>query len=145
MAEVKEMSVRRKEEKNSSTVREDREIIKTSWSSNGKVRSGEYILCRPSKKPGGEETDEVDATTTMSRASVTTLEYTTQTSTNSLKTVKTAKAAPATISAASSTWEEHVQTGSNRYGNNKVPSIVRMEPMNNATQGSKKNEPETLL
>ena len=48
------------------------------------------------------------------------------------------------ISAAASTWEGHVQTGSNINGNNKVPSIVWMEPMNNATQSSKKNKPETL-
>ena len=70
-----------------------------------------------------------------------------QTSTNSLKTGKTGKttkSAPVTISAASSTCEWHIQTGSNSYGNNKAPRIVRMEPMNNATQVSKKNEPETL-
>ena len=68
----------------------------------------------------------------------------TQISTNSLKTVKTTKAAPVTISAAASTWEGHVQNDSNSHGNNKVPSIVQMNPMNNATQGSKKNKPEAL-
>ena len=49
-----------KEEKMSSTVLKDREIIKTSWSSKDKVGSGEYLLCQPPKKPGGEEADEVD-------------------------------------------------------------------------------------
>ena len=48
------------------------------------------------------------------------------------------------ISAASSTFEALVQTVSNSYGNNKLPSIVRIEPMNNATQVFKKNEPENL-
>ena len=66
-----------KEKKKSSTGRKDREIIKGSWSSKDKVGSGEYILRRPPKKPGGEETDEVDTPTTISRASVTTLKYTT--------------------------------------------------------------------
>ena len=44
-----------KEEKRSSTGREDRETTKTSWSSKDKVESGEYILHRPSKKPGGKK------------------------------------------------------------------------------------------
>ena len=37
-----------------------------------------------------------------------------------------------------------VQTVSKGCENNKVPTIVRMEPMDNATQVSKKEEPETL-
>ena len=115
--------------------------IKNSWSSKDKVESGEYVLSRPPKKPGGEETDEVD-TTTISRASVTTLDlYTTQTSTNSLKTAKTA---PLTISEASSTRKGHDQAVSKGCGHNKVPSIVRMEPMNNTPHISKDNAPETL-
>ena len=85
--------------------------------------------------------DEVDTTTTISRASVTTLKYTTQTFTNSWKINKTVQA---TISAASSMLEELVQTISNSYGSNKLPSIFQIEPMNNATQVFKKNEAEIL-
>ena len=77
-----------KEEKKSSTGLEDREIIKNSWSSKDKVESGKYMQRRPPKKPGGVEADEVDTTITISQASITTLEYTTQTSTNSLKMPK---------------------------------------------------------
>ena len=79
------------------------------------------VLRRPPKKPVEKEADEVDTTTTISQASVTSLEYTTQTSTNSWKTAKTVAA---TISAASSTLEGLVQTICNSYGNNKVPSIL---------------------
>ena len=45
---------------------EDREINTNSWSSNDKTKSGEYVLSRPPKKPGGGEVDEVDTTTTIS-------------------------------------------------------------------------------
>ena len=48
------------------TGQEDREIIKTSWSSKDKVESGEHILRRPLKTPGGGEAEEVDTTTTIS-------------------------------------------------------------------------------
>ena len=86
-----------KEEKKSSTgqEQEDREIIKTSWSSKNKPESREYILRRPpKKKPGGEEVDVVDTTTTTSWTS----------------SWKTSKTVPAKFSAASSTSEGPVQT-----------------------------------
>ena len=77
-----------KEEEKASTGQEDREIIKNSWSSKGKVESGEYVLSWPPKKPGGKEADEVGSTTTISRASATTFGNTTQTITNCLKNEK---------------------------------------------------------
>ena len=51
-------------------------------SSRGKVEGGIYVPRRPPKKPGGEETDEVDTTIKMSQESTITFENITQTVTN---------------------------------------------------------------
>lgn len=85
--------------------------------------------------------DDADTTTVISQVTTLILEYTTQTTTNSLKNSETT---PLTVYAAPSTWEGHVQTASKSCENNKVPSIVWMKPMNNATQCSKKKAPLTL-
>ena len=61
------------EEQKSSTGRKDREIIKNSWSSKHKVEKWRIYAALPAE----EETEEVDTLTTISRASVTALEYTT--------------------------------------------------------------------
>ena len=57
-------------------------------SSKDKVESGIYVPSRPPKKPGGEEADEVDTTTTMPQASIIIFKNTTQTVTNLLKNEK---------------------------------------------------------
>ena len=43
------------EEEEASKVQESREINTNSSSSNDKAKSGEYVLTRPPKKPGGGE------------------------------------------------------------------------------------------
>ena len=45
---------------------EGRETNTASWNSNDKPKSGEYVLSRPPKKPGGEDVDEADTTETIS-------------------------------------------------------------------------------
>ena len=99
------------------------------------------MLGRPPKKPGGKEVDDADTTIVILQVTTLTLEYTTKTTTNSLKNAETA---PLAVYAAPSTWEGHVQTASKGCENNKVPIIVLMKPMNNATRDSKKKAPLTL-
>ena len=54
------------EEERPSKGQEGSEIKTNSWSSYDKTKSGEYVLSRPPKKPGGKEADEVNTTTTVS-------------------------------------------------------------------------------
>ena len=54
-----------KEEEKASKGQEGSEIIKNNWSSKDKVKSGEYVLNRPPKKPGGEEVDDINTATTI--------------------------------------------------------------------------------
>ena len=77
-----------KEEEKASSGREDREVVKNSWSSKDKVESGEYMLSKPPEKPGRKEVDMVDITSSMSRVSATTFENITQTITNCSKIEK---------------------------------------------------------
>ena len=53
------------EEEKASKGQEDREINTNSFSSNDKTKSGEYVLSRPPKKPGGEEVDDINTATTI--------------------------------------------------------------------------------
>ena len=48
------------EEERASKGQEGREVKTISWSSNAKTKSGEYMLSRLPKKPGGEEVDDTN-------------------------------------------------------------------------------------
>ena len=54
------------EEEEASKSKESREINTNSLSSNDKAKSGEYVLTRPPKKPGGGEVYENNTATIMS-------------------------------------------------------------------------------
>ena len=74
--------------KKASKGQEGREIIKNSWSSKDKVKSGEYVLSRPPKKPGGKEADDGVTATTISLGTTSTLEKTSKTIINSNKAAR---------------------------------------------------------
>ena len=52
------------EQERASKGQEGRENMTISWSSNDKTKSGENMLSRPPKKPGGEEVDDTNSATT---------------------------------------------------------------------------------
>ena len=54
-------------------------------SNNDETESGEYVLSRPPKKPGGKEADEVDTTTIISWMTASTSENRNQAITNRLE------------------------------------------------------------
>ena len=54
------------EEEEASNGQESREINTNSSSSNDKTKSGEYVLNRPPKKPGGREVYDNNTATTIS-------------------------------------------------------------------------------
>ena len=57
------------EEERTSKDQEGCENKTNSWSSYDKTKSGEYVLSRPPKKPGGKEADEIDIVTSGAGAS----------------------------------------------------------------------------
>ena len=73
------------EEEEASKGQESREFNTNGWSSYDKSKSGEYVLSRPPKKPGGKEADEVDTTTTVSCVTASTRENINNTMTNNLE------------------------------------------------------------
>ena len=75
----------RSEEERLSKGQEGNEIKSNNWSSYDKTKSGEYVLSRPPKKPGGKEADEVDTTTTVSGVTASTCENVNSTITNNLE------------------------------------------------------------
>lgn len=73
------------EEERTSKDQEGCENKTNSWSSYDKTKSGEYVLSRPPKKPGGREADEGDTTTTVSCGTTSTWENINSTITNNLE------------------------------------------------------------
>ena len=73
------------EEERPSKDQEGSEIKTNSWGSHDKTKSGEYVLSRPPKKPGGKEADEFDTTTTVSCVTTLTFENINSTITNNLE------------------------------------------------------------
>ena len=73
------------EEERPSKGQEGSEIKTNSRGSHDKTKSGEYILSRPPKKPGGKEAVEFDTITTMSCGTTLTFENSNSTITNDLE------------------------------------------------------------
>ena len=75
----------KREKERASKGQKGSEIKTNNWSSNGKTKSGEYVLSRSLKKPGGKEADKIDTATAVSWLTASTCENRDKTLTNKLE------------------------------------------------------------
>ena len=78
----------KRQEEKASKGQEGRKINKNSWNSKDKTESGEYVLSRPPKKPGGEEAYDIDTAPSMTCATASTFENSSQKITDILENWK---------------------------------------------------------